>query len=152
MLLDGGRLGPTVRAFQHPPLRAAGEPRVPARGRGRAEGSASAEPPPPPPRGTSAWALATRSERRGGGERAVRWGQRRGQRSHWHAAPRPPRAPLRGGAAGAAPHHHRRPAERPGGMHAWLLPAEPCGGERRGSVRCLCPGAFVLGVKLSFGS
>lgn len=75
MLLDGGRLGPTVRAFQHPPLRAAGEPRVPALGRGRAEGSATAEPPPPPPpRGTSAWAPETRSERRGGGERAAGWG------------------------------------------------------------------------------
>lgn len=99
-MMDGGRLGPAVRAFRHPTppsalpgdlLAPSAEPAERGAGPGRS--------------GAARSALAARSERRGGGSAgeaegpAAGWGQRRGQRSHWHAAPAPP--PRRAASAGA---------------------------------------------------
>lgn len=101
-MMDRGRRGPAVRAFRHPTppsalpgdlLAPSAEPaeRSAGRGPGRSRAARSA--------------LAARSERRRGGSAgeaegpAAGWGQRRGQRSHWHAAPAPP--PRRAGSAGA---------------------------------------------------
>lgn len=92
-MMDGGRLGPAVRAFRHSlPSPSSAFPEtcwLP-----------SAEPAEVAP-GAERGRLPSRTPGRGvsGGEEgragraegpAAGWGQRRGQRSHWHAASEPP--------------------------------------------------------------
>lgn len=80
----GGLLGPSVQALRHPPLLSAlwgGGTRSRRRRRRRL---------PQPPAGR--WSLGARAAgRRSRAEGpAAGWGQRRGQSSHWQAAPSPP--------------------------------------------------------------
>lgn len=123
-MMDGGRLGPAVRAFRHspPPSALPGDLLAPSAEQRRA--APGAEPGRLPSRTPRRWRRGVSGGEEGRTGRAegpaAGWGQRRGQRSHWHAAPAPP--PRRAGSAGAQRAPPSIPPSQPPGDGAFPLP------------------------------
>lgn len=149
-MMDGGRLGPALRAFRHsPPQTPPSALRRRPAGSQRGAGGGLRRPrktgaPPEPQSGVSGG-----EEGRAGGRAegpAAGWGQRRGQRSHWHAAPAScpplpvPAAPAPRGAQRTPPSSPNLPAT---GLFPLPAPPPPLRQHRIGSgdMRRRGPGA-----------
>lgn len=142
-MMDGGRLGPALRAFRHsPPQTPPSALRRRPAGSQRGAGGGLRRPrktgaPPEPQSGVSGG-----EEGRAGGRAegpAAGWGQRRGQRSHWHAAPAScpplpvPAAPAPRGAQRTPPSSPNLPA-----TGLFPLPAPPPPSASTGSALGIC--------------